>query len=372
MKNIAWITADYFLDFDIPLLKELAKQYQIEWYVLFPVNINVDKEYFLKYGIQHNIEIVIVPLPKRQISIANVLIYLKMFWRLKKKNPSIIYFNLVGFPYFHLLAYIILNKGKKIIHAAHNVIDYKGWQYRKLMKLYTSFVFSFYKNIHLFSEYLESYFNKKYKNKNTLFTPLALTEYGESQKYPEGNRIKLLFFGNVKSNKRLDVLIKAIQQLGDELTNRVHLTIVGQCNNPDQYLNLIYKPDLFSINFIRLHSSEVADLFCSNHYLVLPYENVAQSGPHMIAYSYNIPVIASDIEGFRERIKDNENGFLFKVNDVIDLQRVLKNVIESHDDNYKRIKSNLSMFAKENYSIERIAQKYKKYFDKIINENEKV
>ena len=45
---------------------------------------------------------------------------------------------------------------------------------------------------------------------------------------------------------------------------------------------------------------------------MLPYQDVAQSGPHMIAYNYNLPVIASDIEGFAERVEDGENSFLVR------------------------------------------------------------
>lgn len=43
---------------------------------------------------------------------------------------------------------------------------------------------------------------------------------------------------------------------------------------------------------------------------MLPYQDVAQSGPHMIAYNYNLPVIASDINGFVERVEDGKMVFI--------------------------------------------------------------
>ena len=56
---------------------------------------------------------------------------------------------------------------------------------------------------------------------------------------------------------------------------------------------------------------------------MLPYQDVAQSGPHMIAYNYNLPVIASDIDGFAERVEDGVNGFLFRVNDKESLKAAI-------------------------------------------------
>ena len=69
-----------------------------------------------------------------------------------------------------------------------------------------------------------------------------------------------------------------------------------------------------STYFKRIDDCEIAELFTKHDFLMLPYEDVAQSGPHMIAYYYNLPVIASDIEGFAERVIDGENGYLFKRN----------------------------------------------------------
>lgn len=65
--------------------------------------------------------------------------------------------------------------------------------------------------------------------------------------------------------------------------------------------------------FRRIDDEEIPELFTKSDYLVLPYEDVAQSGPHMIAYNYNLPVIASDIDGFKERVVDGENGFYLNV-----------------------------------------------------------
>ena len=99
---------------------------------------------------------------------------------------------------------------------------------------------------------------------------------------------------------------------------------------------------------------------------MLPYQDVAQSGPHMIAYQYNLPVIASDIDGFTERVIDGENGFLFKVNDREDLTRVIEEVVNMKPQEYKYLKENLKKYSIENFSLEKISKKYIDYFELIL------
>ncbi len=65
---------------------------------------------------------------------------------------------------------------------------------------------------------------------------------------------------------------------------------------------------------------------------------MTQSGPLRIAYGYDIPVIASDLEGFKESVEENVTGVLFKSENVESLvevmrraipQTILHNIIES-------------------------------------------
>lgn len=98
---------------------------------------------------------------------------------------------------------------------------------------------------------------------------------------------------------------------------------------------------------------------------MLPYQDVAQSGPHMIAYNYNLPVIASDIEGFAERVEDSENGFLFRVNDKESLKDAITKAAMMSTSDYQRMKDNLKTYVAENNSLEAVSKKYIEYFDKI-------
>ena len=99
--------------------------------------------------------------------------------------------------------------------------------------------------------------------------------------------------------------------------------------------------------------------------MVLPYEDVAQSGPHMIAYNYNLPVIASDIDGFKERVVDGENGFLFKRNNLESLIETIVKVVKLNGDKYLALKERLRDYTKTYYSVKSVAEKYIDYFNAI-------
>ena len=61
-----------------------------------------------------------------------------------------------------------------------------------------------------------------------------------------------------------------------------------------------------------MKNDEIILYFQEADYLVLPYDESTQSGPLLIAYNYNIPVIASDIELFKTMVCDKQNGSYLK------------------------------------------------------------
>ena len=133
----------------------------------------------------------------------------------------------------------------------------------------------------------------------------------------------------------------------------------------DFYREMIGNTSNITAEFRRIDDEEIPELFTKSDYLVLPYEDVAQSGPHMIAYNYNLPVIASDIDGFKERVVDGENGFLFKRNNLESLIETIVKVVKLNGDKYLALKERLRDYTETNYSVKSVAEKYIDYFNAI-------
>lgn len=126
----------------------------------------------------------------------------------------------------------------------------------------------------------------------------------------------ILFFGQIKDVKGLDILLKAISKV----SSNIKLIIAGKPWKADfsKYDTLIKKYDLESriVKMIRfIEDDEREKLFFAADVNVLPYRIIYQSGVLLMAMSHGLPVIASDLPANKEIIINGENGMLFKSED---------------------------------------------------------
>ena len=139
---------------------------------------------------------------------------------------------------------------------------------------------------------------------------------------PQGERI-VLFFGQIKEVKGLDLLIEAFAQAKGRM-GPTRLVIAGKVWKDDfaRYQELIDRcvlADVTSLHIRYIPDDEIAAYYGAADIVVLPYRKIYQSGVLLMAMSYGIPVLASDLPGMREVITDGENGFLFRAGNINDL-----------------------------------------------------
>lgn len=358
--KVAWITGDYFIDVDfllVPYMKEhYREEFEISWLVIKSANSNIQ--------ISEGLDCEVVSLKHRNKDPRVIGEYHSIIKRFSE-SADIIYSDFVGAPFYYP---VILHtvKNTPIVHAAHNVIPYPVWP--RMLRVYVKYIFKHNKFFQLFSKFTAEYFSEHYPNKSYFYCPMTLKGYGEvsTDNYKiDPSKLNLLFFGNVVYNKRLDLLIQAVKDLPAQVKRRVHLTVAGKCDNPQPYLEQIGGDNSISVFFKRIDDCEVAELFTKHDFLVLPYQDVAQSGPHMIAYYYDLPVIASDIDGFKERVIDGENGLLFKNKSVEDLRDRIMKAADMTIEERSEMKRKLKEFSEENFSLSKVSGKYIKYFKSI-------
>lgn len=152
----------------------------------------------------------------------------------------------------------------------------------------------------------------------------------------------LLFFGRIVPYKGLHYLVEAFEQLmatdpdykliiaGDpmkdldkywaQLKNRVGALVEqGRC--------------IASIEFIADDNIEV--YFKAADAVVLPYTHIFQSGPLFIAYSFGVPVIATDVGSFSRDIIAGTTGYVCAPADSVRLAAAIKEYFAS--DLYARL-----------------------------------
>ncbi|GAC1464563.1 MAG: hypothetical protein NVSMB9_03340 [Isosphaeraceae bacterium] len=128
--------------------------------------------------------------------------------------------------------------------------------------------------------------------------------------------IRLLFFGMVRRNKGLHVLLRAMERLPGCI-----LTVAGAAdegNYLDHVLNLAGKLPAGRVEIISrfVEESEIAEFFDRSHLVVLPYTSFSsQSGVLHQAMAHGRPVVASDVGGLGESVRGWGVGEVVAPND---------------------------------------------------------
>jgi glycosyltransferase involved in cell wall biosynthesis len=133
----------------------------------------------------------------------------------------------------------------------------------------------------------------------------------------------VLFFGQIKEVKGLDLLIEAFGRTHTKLGSAT-LVIAGKVWKDDfsRYQSLIDKHGLAGncrTHIRYIPDEQIASYYAAADIVVLPYRRIYQSGVLLMAMSLGVPVLASDLPGMTEIVENGRNGFLFRSGDVDDL-----------------------------------------------------
>lgn len=143
----------------------------------------------------------------------------------------------------------------------------------------------------------------------------------------------ILFFGQIKAVKGLDLLIEGFAKSGID----AKLIIAGKPWKADFQKNETLASELGIdskiIKYIRFIEDTERDLFFKAcNLLVLPYRKIYQSGVLLMAISYRIPVIASNLEPNKDLIQHESTGRLFISEDAESLAAELKIAYHNRDE----------------------------------------
>ncbi|MDB5110847.1 MAG: hypothetical protein JWR67_1961 [Mucilaginibacter sp.] len=370
MKRVVFLTGEDMLDVDMPIVKELnssnANQFRIIWIVVLRGYGWFKKEEIISFCEQNKIEHIVFEQIGKLKNPFTIIFYIKILKLLKKLNANIIYDSFLGVPYMHFFRPLFLKKELFVI-SIHDVVQHYKMNNKLVRSVYNTFLMKTYKNFHIFSDNQLKVFKEKFKNKNSFCSPLYLKNFGsmaETSKLTNKDVTYFLFFGIIRPNKGLDLLIEAANVLGKKYNN-FHIVVAGKCDDWESYQNLITRPEHFTIKLGNVEKEDVPALLANAHFLALPYRDVTQSGVLLTAYNYNIPVIASKLEWFEEYVDDKVNGYLFESENVGDLIKKMEMSINLNLTQYEQLVNNLKHFVSEKINIKEIASEYVKFFESI-------
>ena len=363
--KLYYLSCSAFSENQMIILRRMREQYEITYAVIIPyANSNYTKEELWFFCSENGIRFEAFELKYRFRDPRLLWSCFAIIRAIKKAKPDIIYFADFGLIYLNMLLPLI-HRSKTII-AFHDVKSHSKTKFNFLIKLGRKILISNFRHFHTFSSIQQNLLKYKAPQKSIYNISLPMIDFGPINGSPaKQNVTRFLFFGNILYYKGLDLLLKAFRRVSQKYPN-IELTIAGRCKDWDENYEALVNGSQQIKQYIRfIRNTEITNFFAKTDYLVLPYRDTTQSGPLMIAYNYNVPVLVSKAEGFNEFTSENITGYSFDLFTDNDMERVLEACVERSSQDYDELKKRLACYTENNFSINKIIVKYEKMFQAI-------
>ncbi len=368
-KKIVWVTSDAFVDCDFnpQILTEILKVYSIKWIILLPAqNSRFKEDDFESIKKLPGLSVSFLYENYRARDPRMLFFYEKLYWQIKKERSKVIYFNNVPSNPYILPLYWRLNKNRTVF-TAHDGNVKPTFKFSWISKIAFQLAFGTVKYVNMFSQSQAKLFANTFRDVKIFEIPLGLKDFGQSKLSKRKDNITFLFFGTIHPGKNLGLLIDAACSLFEDGLRGFKISINGTCTNWEKYHKKIKYPELFELNIRMIENAEIPNLFAQSHYMVFPYKEMSQSGALKVAFNYNVPVIVSDLEGFKDEVNDGINGYVFESENIFALKKVISNCIINHEDDYLSSCNKMNEYNEKYYSSSSIALKYIEMFQTIVS-----
>jgi D-inositol-3-phosphate glycosyltransferase len=177
------------------------------------------------------------------------------------------------------------------------------------------------------------------------------------------NEKAVLFFGRIRPYKGIEQLLAAFRLLTAQHLH-YRLIIAGEPKKgSEEYRHQIeqtvkteFTPGQIIMKIQFIPDEEMEVYLKAADVLVLPYKEIFQSGVLFLAYSFGLPVVATDVGSFREEIVEGTTGFLCQPGEPAELAKAIETYFAS--ELYKNLKvrrQEIKAYADANHSWNAVA-----------------
>ena len=281
------------------------------------------------------------------------------------------YWNPFFIPCYTVIIKILkkMNKNIKIFALCDNIVPHENFL---LQKIATKFFIKKLDGVLVMSENVKNELINLVPNCSCKKTFLPIINYNKSILTQNDARNKLkfkndlvifMFFGLIRKYKGIDILLKSINKINPNLKDKYKCLIVGESYENIQKYKTMLKDELkINVEWINEYiPNEKVDLyFSASDFIVLPYKTASQSAVVPLSYSYNKPVIVSDLIGLSEFVENNKTGYIFKNSNINNLSKILTNIILNK--NFDHMSNEINKI-KNNFSIEKLSNEIISFID---------
>ena len=341
----------------IDILNEISKDRDNKIYLVI---INNEYDSSLIGQISDRVKVVLF---NREAGSGRIKYILKFVKLIIKSKIDVIHCQCINTVKFALLAKIF-KKNVKLIHTVHDTKIYSKLS-RNDIRIEKFFVN---KIIAISNAALDCILMRGIKRDKikVVYNAINLEKFEFNEKKIDINSIVI---GNVArlipEKKGQDVLIKAIAKLKKIYPNIKCLLAgdppLGKEGNIHYLEKICREYDVSNNVEILGNINDIPNFLRTIDIFVMPSRYDGFGISLIEAMATGVPCIASNIDGPKEIIKNNEYGFLFKSEDYIDLAKKIKDVI----DNYEKIDTvKINKYIVDNYDIESMTNQLNTVYQK--------
>lgn len=365
--KIFYLSSSAFSDNQTSLLHHFPKQYEIIYSVIFPYkNSNYTPDEIEIYCQKYSLSYIPFQLKHRFRNPLVLLTYFKIIKTIQNLKPDVIFF--ANFDQFYINVLLLLVDKNITVVGMHDVVNHSNTAHSKLAWLSKKVLLSHFKYFLTYSSIQQRLLKKNYPDKVTFCVPLPLIGFGDPKPIAAPERlVTFLFFGFILPYKGLDILLNSVRRIAQG-TIKFKVIIAGRCDDWNgEYQGLIDDESFIEKQIRYIANDEIPLFFARADYLILPYRDTTQSGPLMIAYNYNVPVIVSDAEGFKEFFEEGVAGYHFNMTDPLGLDHVLLEALTRTSSDYAALKERMGIYVNEKFSFKAIVNAYEEMFDQVVS-----
>jgi glycosyltransferase involved in cell wall biosynthesis len=202
-----------------------------------------------------------------------------------------------------------------------------------------------------------------------LVSPQTPSSRSEPVKQPKPNDgvFRVLFFGRIFEYKGLRYLLEAMRLVNQRMKN-VRLIIAGQGDDISLYPDLVTGAPYLDVRNRFVPRDEVEQLFVECDLLALPYVEASQSGPLMMAISFGLPVVATDVGEMPSVVRSAAMGLVVPPKDPLALADAICN-IGGDAELGRKFAANAKHAAETEYSRDNIGAQVQNIYEDVIKKS---
>ncbi|TMT87016.1 glycosyltransferase family 1 protein [Haloterrigena sp. H1] len=216
---------------------------------------------------------------------------------------------------------------------------------------------------------VKSYWEEKVPTTDLMQIPTGI-DINRYQNF--GDESYILYGGRLSKEKGVRYLVEAYAKLPPSTRSSYPLMIVGEGPEEPQIRSLI--KDLGIEDEVQLRSwlpkSEFHDLLARCSVYILPSLHEGMPVALLEAMGSSKPIIASDIPGVNNVVKDGETGYLFSSEDITQLRFKLQELLEKPGKR-RSMGATAETVVHDQHSFQKVTDKYLRAYRQAIKSNEK-